>query len=172
MELLSAAPRVCRTTHSAPAAPSAPPHTLYLLHTPMVQPLGKKAQCCFLSRVRFLLHAPCTWDMVQNLWTIHSRVWSWWVFINLSVISYHFYQAISSTEVGMSSVFRSPSQSQRLEQCLACRAVPRRFSCVCATLWTTACQALWSMGFSRQKYWSELPALLQSIFPTQGLIKW
>ena len=34
-----------------------------------------------------------------------------------------------------------------------------RFSCVqlCATLWTAASQALLSMGFSRQEYWSGLP---------------
>ena len=34
-----------------------------------------------------------------------------------------------------------------------------RFSHVqlCATLWTLACQALLSMGFSRQEYWSGLP---------------
>ena len=34
-----------------------------------------------------------------------------------------------------------------------------RFSHVqlCATLWTVACQALLSMGFSRQEYWSGLP---------------
>ena len=34
-----------------------------------------------------------------------------------------------------------------------------RFSCVWiyATLWTVACQALLSMGFSRQEYWSGLP---------------
>ena len=25
------------------------------------------------------------------------------------------------------------------------------------------------MGFSREEYWSELPSLLQGIFPTQGL---
>ena len=33
------------------------------------------------------------------------------------------------------------------------------FSCVqlSATLWTMACQALLSMGFSRQEYWSGLP---------------
>ena len=29
-------------------------------------------------------------------------------------------------------------------------------------------QALLSMGFSRQEYWSGLPALLQGLFPTQG----
>ena len=27
----------------------------------------------------------------------------------------------------------------------------------CATLWTVACQAPLSMGFSRQEYWSGLP---------------
>ena len=37
----------------------------------------------------------------------------------------------------------------------------------CLTLvtpWTVACQAPLSMGFSRQKYWSELP------FPTPGAL--
>ena len=45
------------------------------------------------------------------------------------------------------------------------------FSCVwlCASLWTVARQAPLSMGSSRQEYWSELHALLQGIFPTQGL---
>ena len=28
---------------------------------------------------------------------------------------------------------------------------------LCATLWTVACQAPLSMGFSRQEYWSGLP---------------
>ena len=37
-----------------------------------------------------------------------------------------------------------------------------------ATLWTVACQAPLSTGFSRQEYWSECHALLQGIFPTQG----
>ena len=46
-----------------------------------------------------------------------------------------------------------------------------RFSCVrlCATLWTVASPAPLSMGFSRQEYWSGVPALLQGIFPTQEL---
>ena len=39
---------------------------------------------------------------------------------------------------------------------LAC--VVSHISCVqlCATLWTVACQAPLSMGFSRQEYWSGL----------------
>ena len=43
------------------------------------------------------------------------------------------------------------------------------FSCVqlLATLWTIACQALLSMGFSRQDTGDGCHALLQ-IFPTQG----
>ena len=36
-----------------------------------------------------------------------------------------------------------------------------------ATLWTVAQQAPLSLGFSRQEYWSGLPALLQGISPTQ-----
>ena len=42
----------------------------------------------------------------------------------------------------------------------------------CLTLcypWTVTRQALLSMGFSRQEYWSGLHFLLQGIFPTQGL---
>ena len=35
-------------------------------------------------------------------------------------------------------------------------------------LWTVACQAPLSMGFSRQEYWCGLPYPLQGIFPTQG----
>ena len=44
------------------------------------------------------------------------------------------------------------------------------FNCVWffATLWSVACQASLSMGFSCQEYWSGLHALLQGIFPTQG----
>ena len=36
------------------------------------------------------------------------------------------------------------------------------------TLWTIACYAPLSRGFSRQEYWSGLHTLLQGIFPTQG----
>ena len=43
------------------------------------------------------------------------------------------------------------------------------FSCaqLFVTPWTVAPQAPLSMGFSRQEYWSGLPALLQGIFRTQ-----
>ena len=37
------------------------------------------------------------------------------------------------------------------------------------TLWTLSCQALLSMGFSRQKNGVGCHASLQGIFPTQGL---
>ena len=36
------------------------------------------------------------------------------------------------------------------------------------TLWTIACQAPLSMGFSRQEHWSGCHAFLQRIFLTQG----
>ena len=44
------------------------------------------------------------------------------------------------------------------------------FTCVqlFVTLWTVPCQALLSMGFSRQEHWSGSYALLQAIFLTQG----
>ena len=44
------------------------------------------------------------------------------------------------------------------------------FNCVqsLVTLWTVACQAPLSMGFSEQEYCSVLPCILQGIFLTQG----
>ena len=36
------------------------------------------------------------------------------------------------------------------------------------TLWTVACQAPLSMGFSRQEYWSGLPCSLPGEIPDQG----
>ena len=38
-----------------------------------------------------------------------------------------------------------------------CVSLLSHFSCVFATPWAVACQALLSMGFSRQEYWSGLP---------------
>ena len=53
----------------------------------------------------------------------------------------------------------SPASNLHLPVCLL-----SRFSRVClfATLWTVACQAPLSVGFSRQEYWSVLP------FPSPG----
>ena len=44
-------------------------------------------------------------------------------------------------------------------------------SCVClfATLWTIACQAPLSMGFSRQEYWSALPCPPPGDLPDPGI---
>ena len=41
--------------------------------------------------------------------------------------------------------------------------------CLCVTLWTTACQALLSKGFSRQKYWSVLPCPPPGHLPDPGI---
>ena len=51
-----------------------------------------------------------------------------------------------------------------------CACVLSRFRPVrlCVTLWTAACQASLSMGFSRQEYWNGFFSL--SVFPTQGSI--
>ena len=52
-----------------------------------------------------------------------------------------------------------------------CARVLSRFSCVqlCVTLWTTACQAPLSMGFSRQEYWSGLPCPPPGDLPDPGI---
>ena len=49
--------------------------------------------------------------------------------------------------------------------------MPSHFSCVrlFVTLWIVACQALLSMGFSRQEYWSGLSCLPPGDFPGSGI---
>ena len=57
--------------------------------------------------------------------------------------------------------------------CASTHVHTKSLSCVqlFVTIWTVAHQAPLSVGFSRQEYWSGLPAqaLLQGIFPSQGL---
>ena len=71
------------------------------------------------------------------------------------------------------SAFSFSLLSMILVMGLSC-AVLSRFCCVwlCATLWTIACQAPLSLGFSKQEYWSGLPCppWIQGsrIFPIQG----
>ena len=52
-----------------------------------------------------------------------------------------------------------------------CACALSRFSYaqLCATLWTVACQAPLSMGFSRQKYWSRMPCLPPVDLPNPGI---
>ena len=38
-----------------------------------------------------------------------------------------------------------------------------------ATPWTAACQATWSMGFSRQEFWGGWPFPLPRDFPDPGI---
>ena len=40
---------------------------------------------------------------------------------------------------------------------------------LCATLWTVACQAPLSVGFSREEYWSGLPCLPPGDLPNPGI---
>ena len=42
-------------------------------------------------------------------------------------------------------------------------------SCLTATLWTVACQAPLSMGFSRREYWSGLPFPSPGDLPNPGI---
>ena len=52
-----------------------------------------------------------------------------------------------------------------------CAYMVSRFSCVqlCATLWTVACQASLSVGFSRQEQWSGLPCPSPGHLPNPGI---
>ena len=51
-----------------------------------------------------------------------------------------------------------------------CSWMQSHFSCVwlSVSLWTIACHASLSMGFSRQEHWRGWPFPLPGIFPTQG----
>ena len=49
------------------------------------------------------------------------------------------------------------------------RRMLSHFSCFFATLWTVACQAPLSMGFSRQKYWSALLCPSPGNLPDPGI---
>ena len=50
-----------------------------------------------------------------------------------------------------------------------CVSLLSHFSCVFATPWAVACQALLSMGFSRQEYWSGLPRPPPGYLPNSGI---
>ena len=56
--------------------------------------------------------------------------------------------------------------SQKLCACVLSRFSPVR---LCATLWTAACQAPLSMGFSRQEYWIGLPCPPPGDLPDPGI---
>ena len=69
------------------------------------------------------------------------------------------------------------SDAQLMTSCLRGGCCLVSTSCpALETPWTVACQALLSVGFSKQENWSELCLLLQGIFPTQGsnphLLRW
>ena len=68
--------------------------------------------------------------------------------------------------VAFFNIYLKIKQLQR-DQCmcvLSCFSHVRFF----VTLWTVACQAPLSMGFSRQEYWSGLPCSLPGDLPDQG----
>ena len=54
---------------------------------------------------------------------------------------------------------------------MLCMCVLSGFSNVqlCVTLWTIACQAPLSMGFSRQESWNELPCPSPGNLPVPGI---
>ena len=68
----------------------------------------------------------------------------------------------------MSSIHSLPCSFPKMNMC-ACML--SRFSRVqlFATLWTSACQAHLSMGFSRQEYWSGSPCLPPGDLPDPGI---
>ena len=60
---------------------------------------------------------------------------------------------------------------RNFSKCLYARAMLSHFSRVrlSVTLWTVACQAPLSMGFSRQEYWSGLPFPFPGDLPDPGI---
>ena len=67
-----------------------------------------------------------------------------------------------------------PSQprDQTSDSYISCIGIPSKLfqlSQLFVTLWTVACQAPLSMGFSRQEYWSGLPCSPLGGFPNPGI---
>ena len=60
--------------------------------------------------------------------------------------------------------------SWRVYQKIACMCTKLLQSCLTLVApWTVACQALLTMEFSRQEYWSELPFLIPGDLPDPGI---
>ena len=72
---------------------------------------------------------------------------------------------------GHHAKWNKPVTEWQLLHDLMCMCVLSHFSRVqlFATLWTIACQASPSMGFSRQEYWSGLPWCPPGDLPDQGI---
>ena len=64
--------------------------------------------------------------------------------------------------------FFTSSTTWEAQTCHRARAQSLKLCPTLCDLWTVACQAPLSMGFSRHEYWSGLHALLQRIYLTQG----
>ena len=74
-------------------------------------------------------------------------------------------------QISPSSKWASPEQAPCSVASVSLICVLSRFSRVRhpATLWTVACQAPLSMGFSRQAYWSGFPGPSPGDSPTPGI---
>ena len=79
----------------------------------------------------------------------------------------HFLQDCTLSYVSSVWIHWFPESDTTMNACMHAKSLQS-----CPTLcdpWTVARQAPLSVGFSRQGHWGGLPALLQAIFPTQGL---
>ena len=102
---------------------------------------------------------------------LYIGIWSWLQHIDSAVISifishlhYRYF-----LDVFNFIVLKSPLWPKNCACVHLC--VLSHFSHVqlCVTLWTAACQAPLSMGFSRQEYWSRLPCLPPVDLPDPGI---
>ena len=111
-----------------------------------------------LFQLLFFLQAPELWPIVS-------------LRQHATVLSTHWPQGKHSL---MCYPTKSPFHSaspHRFFPALSLASVLSCFSHVllCTTLWTVACQAPLSMGFSRQEYWSGLPCLPSEDLPNPGI---
>ena len=56
-----------------------------------------------------------------------------------------------------------------MEECWCCVSLVAKSRLNLETLWTVACQASMSLGFSREEYWSRLPFLSPGDLPDPGI---
>ena len=88
-------------------------------------------------------------------------------------------QRLEREQSNWSATSRTEGDPQRRSRLSHCNPQPERHVCwytqvlscvqLFATLWTIACQAPLSMGFSRQEYWNELSFPSWADFPEPGI---
>ena len=121
----------------------------------------------FSNGLHLLTHSFCFLSHQHN---INPTSWNlWWVLSDLGLIKLNLSSRFSisrSSKITLTSPIHPFASVRYVSACML-----SHFSHVWlfVTLWTAACQAPLSMGFSRQEYWSGLPCPPPGYLPNPGI---